>query len=48
LLGIGEPVKYLTHLKDLNFVLALLPLARLLYGAVTDSPGANPIEYITR
>jgi sulfoxide reductase heme-binding subunit YedZ len=30
------------------FVLALLPLARLIFGAVTNALGANPVEFITR
>lgn len=41
-------MKYITQLKALCFFLALLPLARLFHGALTDSLGANPIEYITR
>lgn len=41
-------MKYIMQLKALSFVLALLPLARLFHGAVTESLGANPIEYITR
>jgi sulfoxide reductase heme-binding subunit YedZ len=34
--------------KPLLFVAALLPLARLLFGAVTDGLGANPAEALTR
>ena len=30
------------------FLLALLPLDRLIYLAFTDGLGANPIEFITR
>ena len=41
-------MKYITQLKALSFFLALLPLARLFHGAVTESLGANPTEYITR
>ncbi len=41
-------MKYSPQLKALSFFLALLPLARLFYGAFTESLGANPIEYIIR
>jgi methionine sulfoxide reductase heme-binding subunit len=41
-------MKYVPQLKALCFVLALLPLARLFFGAVSDGLGANPIEYIIR
>jgi methionine sulfoxide reductase heme-binding subunit len=34
--------------KAVIFVLALVPLARLIYGAVTNALGANPVEFITR
>ena len=34
--------------KPLLFVLALLPLARLLYGALTDGLGPNPAEALSR
>jgi sulfoxide reductase heme-binding subunit YedZ len=34
--------------KPLLFVLALLPFAWLLYGAITDNLGANPAEYLIR
>ncbi|HVZ42381.1 MAG TPA: protein-methionine-sulfoxide reductase heme-binding subunit MsrQ [Ramlibacter sp.] len=34
--------------KPLVFALALLPLAWLLYGAVTNQLGANPAEHLTR
>jgi sulfoxide reductase heme-binding subunit YedZ len=34
--------------KPLLFVLALLPFAQLLHGALTDSLGANPAEALTR
>lgn len=34
--------------KPALFVLALLPLARLLYGAMTDGLGANPAEALSR
>ncbi len=35
-------------IKALIFILALIPLARLLFGAFTQNLGANPIEFITR
>jgi methionine sulfoxide reductase heme-binding subunit len=34
--------------KPLVFLLALLPFAWLLYGAITDNLGANPAEYLSR
>ena len=34
--------------KPLLFLLALLPFAQLLYGAATDSLGANPAEALSR
>lgn len=34
--------------KPLVFVLALLPFGWLFYGALTNSLGANPAEYLTR
>lgn len=44
------PARALLHpaAKPLVFVLALLPLAWLVYGAVTDNLGANPAEYLVR
>ena len=36
------------HFKSILFVIALLPLARLLWLASNDGLGANPIEFITR
>lgn len=36
------------HLKTLIFLLALLPLDRLIWLGFTDNLGANPIEFITR
>jgi len=36
------------RLKPVVFIAALLPLAWLTYGALTDKLGANPIEAITR
>ncbi len=38
----------LSYLKILVFILALLPLARLVYGAFTDNLGVNPVEFMTR
>jgi methionine sulfoxide reductase heme-binding subunit len=38
----------LRWLKAAIFVLALLPLARLIFGAMTNGLGANPVEFITR
>ena len=45
-----SPAKALLHpaAKPLVFVLALLPFAWLLYGAITDNLGANPAEYLIR
>lgn len=40
--------RQLSALKIAIFLLALLPLAQLLVGVITDSLGANPIETITR
>jgi sulfoxide reductase heme-binding subunit YedZ len=34
--------------KPMLFVLALLPFAWLLYGAITENLGANPAEYLIR
>ena len=34
--------------KPLVFLLALLPFAWLLYGAITNNLGANPAEYLSR
>ena len=44
------PARALLHpaAKPLVFVLCLLPFAWLVYGAATDSLGANPAEYLTR
>jgi len=39
--------KSLSWLKVVVFVLALLPLCRLIYGGFNDALGANPIEKIT-
>lgn len=39
--------RQLSSVKVALFLLALLPLARLIHGALTDSLGANPIEFIT-
>jgi sulfoxide reductase heme-binding subunit YedZ len=38
----------LTALKVAVFFAALIPLGRLIYGALTDGLGANPIEFVTR
>ena len=38
----------LAYAKILLFLLALLPLASLIYGVVEDSLGANPVEVVTR
>lgn len=40
--------RQLSALKAAVFLLALIPLARLLYGGATDGLGANPIEFVTR
>ncbi len=44
------PAKALMHplAKPLLFVLALLPFAWLVYGALTNNLGANPAEYLIR
>ena len=44
------PSKVLMHpaAKPVLFVLALLPFAWLLYGALTNNLGANPAEYVIR
>jgi methionine sulfoxide reductase heme-binding subunit len=46
----GVVTRSLVHpaAKPVVFVLALLPFAWLLYGAVTDNLGANPAEYLSR
>jgi len=41
-------MKYVPQLKTLCFLLSLLPLAWLFYGAYQQQLGANPIEYIIR
>jgi sulfoxide reductase heme-binding subunit YedZ len=38
----------LTALKVAVFIAALAPIGRLIYGALTDGLGANPIEFVTR
>ena len=40
--------KTLAGIKNVIFLLALIPLARLGFGAYLDTLGANPIEKITR
>jgi sulfoxide reductase heme-binding subunit YedZ len=40
--------RQVTWIKVGLFALCVVPLARLVYGAVTNSLGANPIEAITR
>ncbi|MBP8275693.1 MAG: sulfoxide reductase heme-binding subunit YedZ [Propionivibrio sp.] len=40
--------RQLTAVKSLIFVLGMVPLAHLVWGAWTDGLGANPIEFITR
>jgi sulfoxide reductase heme-binding subunit YedZ len=40
--------RQLKWLKAVLFVLALLPLGRLVFKGFTDQLGANPIEFITR
>lgn len=40
--------KQLTMLKAALFAAALIPLARLIHGGLTDGLGANPIEFVTR
>jgi sulfoxide reductase heme-binding subunit YedZ len=46
----GMVARSLVHpaAKPVVFVLALLPFAWLMYGAVTDNLGANPAEYLIR
>lgn len=39
--------RQLSVIKVLVFLLALIPFARLAYGAFTDGLGANPLEFIT-
>ncbi|HWV62832.1 MAG TPA: protein-methionine-sulfoxide reductase heme-binding subunit MsrQ [Oxalicibacterium sp.] len=39
--------RQLSAIKLLVFSLALIPFARLAYGAFTDGLGANPLEFIT-
>lgn len=39
--------RQLVAIKALVFLAALLPLSLLLYGALSDGLGANPIEFIT-
>ena len=38
----------LSIFKVIVFLLALLPLARLVYGALTNNLGVNPVEFMTR
>jgi sulfoxide reductase heme-binding subunit YedZ len=40
--------KYMPWIKATLFIVALLPLARLIFFGVGDRLGANPIEFITR
>lgn len=40
--------KQITIAKCTLFLLALIPFARLVWGAVNDGLGANPLEFITR
>jgi DMSO/TMAO reductase YedYZ heme-binding membrane subunit len=40
--------RQLTVIKAVVFALCLIPLGHLVYGIVTDSLGANPIEAVTR
>lgn len=40
--------RQVNFLKTILFILALLPLARLVLFTLTDRLGANPIEFITR
>lgn len=40
--------RQLTGIKALVFALCLIPLGHVVYGIVTDSLGANPIEAVTR
>ncbi|MEE9548958.1 MAG: protein-methionine-sulfoxide reductase heme-binding subunit MsrQ [Candidatus Binatia bacterium] len=41
-------MKSITWIKVIIFLLCLIPLGHLAWGAVTNSLGANPIEVITR
>jgi sulfoxide reductase heme-binding subunit YedZ len=48
-MGFRQPTApQLAAIRGLTFLLGLVPLARLVWGAYTDSLGANPIEFITR
>lgn len=38
----------LSFFKIIIFLLALVPLARLVYGALTNNLGVNPVEFMTR
>ena len=40
--------RQITAIKSMLFIVALLPLARLIWFGFTDDLGANPIEFITR
>ena len=40
--------RQLTGIKAVVFALCLMPLGHFIYGVVTDSLGANPIEAVTR
>ncbi len=40
--------KQLTAAKCALFLLALIPMARLVWGVMNDGLGANPLEFITR
>jgi sulfoxide reductase heme-binding subunit YedZ len=40
--------RQLLWVKIALFILALLPLARLIYGGASNGLGANPVEFITR
>ena len=40
--------RQLTGIKAFVFALCLIPLGHMVYGIVTDSLGANPIEAVTR
>ncbi|MFB3122653.1 MAG: hypothetical protein ACE10H_10735 [Candidatus Binatia bacterium] len=41
-------MKFLTWIKVIIFLLCLIPLGHLGWGAFTNNLGANPIEVITR
>ena len=41
-------MKYFTQIRVIVFLLCLVPLLRLVWGAYYDNLGANPIEVITR